>query len=159
MKLKQVSFLLAFAMLGIRLGVAADSKSDSALVETLGAYSEIQKALAADTLQGVSDHAQALAKASSKITDAKAKKILKDEALQLERLTRSGETEKSKLAQARERFKKLSAPLVKIVQSKRPEGWIVVSCSMAKADWIQKDGPIRNPYYGKEMLSCGEKAP
>lgn len=31
------------------------------------------------------------------------------------------------------------------------------TCPMAKAKWVQKPGPIKNPYYGKEMLECGEK--
>ena len=29
--------------------------------------------------------------------------------------------------------------------------------TMAKAKWIQKPGTLRNPYYGKSMLDCGEK--
>jgi hypothetical protein len=31
------------------------------------------------------------------------------------------------------------------------------TCPMAKAKWIQKPGTLRNPYYGKSMLDCGEK--
>ncbi|MBG59484.1 MAG: hypothetical protein CMJ16_03400 [Peredibacter sp.] len=33
----------------------------------------------------------------------------------------------------------------------------IVSWSMAKAKWVQKKGDIANPYYGRKMLSCGEK--
>lgn len=31
------------------------------------------------------------------------------------------------------------------------------SCPMAAAKWVQKKGELRNPYYGKSMLECGEK--
>lgn len=31
------------------------------------------------------------------------------------------------------------------------------TCPMAKARWVQQPGSLRNPYYGKSMLDCGEK--
>jgi len=34
--------------------------------------------------------------------------------------------------------------------------YVEVYCDMAKASWLQMDRKIRNPYYGKEMLECGE---
>lgn len=32
----------------------------------------------------------------------------------------------------------------------------VVYCSMAPGRWLQPAGPVRNPYFGDEMLACGE---
>ena len=32
----------------------------------------------------------------------------------------------------------------------------VLHCPMAEADWLQLDRTVRNPYYGKSMLECGE---
>ncbi len=32
----------------------------------------------------------------------------------------------------------------------------VVYCSMAPGRWLQPAGPVRNPYFGAEMLACGE---
>jgi hypothetical protein len=29
-------------------------------------------------------------------------------------------------------------------------------CPMVRGSWLQKDETIRNPYYGKGMLTCGE---
>jgi hypothetical protein len=38
--------------------------------------------------------------------------------------------------------------------------YVVMTCPMAQADWIQTDKNVRNPYYGKSMLTCGApKAP
>jgi len=35
-------------------------------------------------------------------------------------------------------------------------GYYVVNCPMLKKDWVQISETIGNPYYGKEMASCGE---
>jgi len=57
----------------------------------------------------------------------------------------------------RESFKSLSEHYIKNVKSKDLKGLMIATCPMAKARWIQKDGTIANPYYGKSMLECGEK--
>jgi hypothetical protein len=57
----------------------------------------------------------------------------------------------------REEFKTLSEFYIKNVNKNELKGLIVATCPMAKARWIQKDGSIANPYYGKSMLECGEK--
>ena len=36
-----------------------------------------------------------------------------------------------------------------------PEGVRVAFCPMVKKPWLQDDGPLRNPYYGSQMLTCG----
>jgi hypothetical protein len=28
---------------------------------------------------------------------------------------------------------------------------------MVKKSWLQKNGPVKNPYFGKAMPDCGEK--
>ncbi len=57
----------------------------------------------------------------------------------------------------RKKFKELSASLEK---GELPQGYVVAFCPMADegngATWVQKEGEIKNPYFGTEMLSCGE---
>ena len=36
-----------------------------------------------------------------------------------------------------------------------PEGVKVAVCPMVKKPWMQADGTIANPYFGKEMQTCG----
>jgi len=36
------------------------------------------------------------------------------------------------------------------------EGVQRMTCPMASAPWLQKGGDTKNPYYGKQMQSCGE---
>lgn len=35
-------------------------------------------------------------------------------------------------------------------------GYYIVNCPMLKKDWVQNSEKIGNPYYGKDMASCGE---
>ncbi|MBC76152.1 MAG: hypothetical protein CME64_09065 [Halobacteriovoraceae bacterium] len=57
----------------------------------------------------------------------------------------------------RNSFKNLSQLFIGNGKNKELEQLQIMSCSMAKAKWVQKKGDIANPYYGKKMLSCGEK--
>jgi hypothetical protein len=51
-------------------------------------------------------------------------------------------------------FKPLSEAVAK---GDLPAGVVVASCPMYKGGsrWVQKDGEIKNPYYGSEMPTCG----
>ena len=64
----------------------------------------------------------------------------------------------NKIADVRNAFGKLSEALVAYldVQKRKPgAGLKIAVCPMVDKPWIQKDGPIQNPYYGSEMLGCG----
>ena len=64
----------------------------------------------------------------------------------------------AKIADVRNAFGKLSEALVAYLdaQKRKPgAGLKVAVCPMVDKPWIQKDGPIQNPYYGSEMLGCG----
>jgi hypothetical protein len=54
-------------------------------------------------------------------------------------------------------FKSLSEIYIKHGDKKEVENLQKATCPMASARWIQKKGELRNPYYGKSMLDCGEK--
>jgi hypothetical protein len=57
----------------------------------------------------------------------------------------------------RSSFKKLSEVYFENGNKKEFAKFEKATCPMAKARWIQKPGPLRNPYYGKSMLDCGAK--
>ncbi len=56
----------------------------------------------------------------------------------------------------RDSFKLLSEIYIKNGKSLENSELKIVKCPMAKARWIQKGSAIKNPYYGKKMLTCGE---
>jgi hypothetical protein len=60
----------------------------------------------------------------------------------------------SSLKEARAAFEKLSE-LAK-QKAARQSGYYIVTCPMLKKDWVQRSEKIGNPYYGKQMATCGE---
>jgi Cu(I)/Ag(I) efflux system membrane fusion protein len=52
----------------------------------------------------------------------------------------------------------LSASLINcLIQEQVQTGrYYALYCAMAKANWLQTDKTVKNPYYGESMLKCGE---
>jgi hypothetical protein len=113
-------------------------------------YIAIQKSLASDSMKGVDEHANAIAATTS---SADNKGLPQDTAKQAEAVAKSKD-----IKVARQAFKPLSASLVKyLAQNKAGKGvYHEAYCPMAKASWLQTEKEVRNPYYGKSMLDCGE---
>jgi hypothetical protein len=61
------------------------------------------------------------------------------------------------IEELRTSFKELSKVYMANGNKKEIEGLQKATCPMAEAQWVQKKGDLRNPYYGKSMLECGEK--
>lgn len=57
----------------------------------------------------------------------------------------------------RSSFKNLSLVYLEHGNKKELKDLSTATCPMAKAKWVQKNTSLRNPYYGKSMLECGEK--
>lgn len=128
---------------------AADGKLPSPLQTALEDYSKIQSALATDSLKGA---AEASASLSESVQNDKTGFLpieLKSQALTL--------SKSSDLKTARNAFKPLSATLIALLSSQPAKSgrYFEANCPMAAASWIQTDKPIKNPYYGSSMLTCG----
>ena len=133
---------------------AEEKKRDDALMEpvksVLDHYLAIQKELAKDSIKGVDEHANAIAKA---VKGDNMKMLSPDVAAQGEALAKAND-----LKAAREADKPLSASLIKyLADNKAGKGmYHEAYCPMVKASWLQTEKTIKNPYMGKAMLSCGE---
>jgi hypothetical protein len=148
------STLRLFAALSLIASPFAAPAADDPLMEpvksVLNNYIAIQTQLTKDSIKGVDDHASAIAKA---VKGDEMKMLPSDVATQAEALAKAKD-----LKAAREAFKPLSASLVKYLADNKAgkgvyhEAW----CPMAKASWLQTEKQVRNPYYGKSMLDCGE---
>lgn len=121
-----------------------NAKTDAAMQKILPSYLEIQEKLASDSVEGLKEAAEVILVESKNLD----KKI----ATATKKIVAS-----KNIKEIRKNFKALSALVAHWVNESKPEGYEVVHCSMAEADWVQKKGEIRNPYYGSSMLSCGEK--
>lgn len=105
-------------------------------------YLAIHAALAKDRLNGVKASADKIAK------------VVGDTAIEASaRLLANARS----IAEARGQFRKLSRALIGHLKRNRVSnlGLIHVECSMGGGPWIQKSGPIKNPYKGAAMPACG----
>src|SRR5712691_3793914 len=147
-------FTLVVAALPLAAISAEDKKADDALMEpvksVLDYYLKIQGELAKDSIKGVDEHAAAIAKA---VKGDDMKMLSLEIAKQADTLAQAKD-----LKAARTAFKPLSASLVKyLADNKAGKGtYHEAYCPMVKASWLQTGKTIKNPYMGKEMLSCGE---
>jgi Protein of unknown function (DUF3347) len=145
--------LSLLAMTGVFLNTPLHAGDSPALMEpvksVLDHYLSIQVELTKDSVKGVEEHANAIAKA---VRGDEMKMLSPDVAKQAETLAKAKD-----LKATREAFKPLSASLVKyLADNKAGKGtYHEAYCPMAKASWLQTEKEVRNPYYGKEMLTCG----
>jgi Cu(I)/Ag(I) efflux system membrane fusion protein len=134
-----------------------------ALIDFLAVASGISQTLAADHLESFNQH---LAKLPA-ILEALQKEFHAPHRWSglIQRLaTQPAWTTEKDLASARKRFLSFSTVVVEWVQQLRKEtrefaGLKVYHCPMAPKPglWFQAKGPLRNPFYGAEMLTCGEE--
>lgn len=110
-----------------------------------------------DTLHGVREAAELLIPAARALKNENLSKQLQKSSRSL--AASAGEASgHSNIGQAREDLKQLSELLASYVKKNPQSDWAVFHCPMKKAEWIQKAGTeMQNPYFGKEMLTCGTK--
>jgi len=134
---------------------------DPRLDAALAAYFALHDALASDDLAGAQAHGLHAAAALAAWLDGAAGLAAPDaEAVRdaLPTLTTAAD-----LAAARVAFGHVSAPLARLVATAAP-GLAVerARCGMAQGVpeqgiWLQRPGPLRNPYFGSAMLACGTR--
>lgn len=142
---------------------AAESQP-KAIAQFLTAADGISQALAGDSLEAFNQQTAGLFKALPGLQQSLPASHRCKPAL--DRIAALGQGQSSKdLAEARKRFLPLSTNLVEFARQlpkDKPEYETlkVYHCPMAPPPglWIQLKGPLRNPYYGAKMLTCGEEA-
>jgi hypothetical protein len=152
MKIKTVGMLLAAAA-SLLLNINTRAADSSALMEPVKSvynhYLKIQTALANDSLKGVPEEADAIAKA---VQSDSMKMLPETVATEAEVLSKA-----SDLKSARAAFKPLSDSLIKyLADHHAKDAYVEVYCPMAKASWLQADKNVNNPYLGQDMSTCGK---
>lgn len=141
---RRVALLSSLVVLFVLAGCAARTPSlqtpaaPAGLDIQLAEYVEVQEALAADNFEEAKTQLEEFAHVTDSATRALALHAL--EAGDIE-VMRAG-------------FKPLSETLA---ARELPQGFARAYCPMYDhgAPWVQRDGPVRNPYYGSVMLTCG----
>jgi hypothetical protein len=134
------SFLFTCAALVTSL-CAAEEKTPACSCELVSGYIEVQTALAADDLAATRAAAKSFAK------------VANEDGLTPMEINAQAIAAATNLKEARAAFKKSTDDVIPLVE--RDESFVVMHCPMAKADWVQAKGEVRNPYFGKAMLTCG----
>jgi hypothetical protein len=116
-------------------------------------YLEIQNALADDSTANIKANAASIATAATAL-GAPAMKI-DTAALQLSAAAEAADPD---IGDVREKFGLLSEAIDTYMTGLKltpPAGVHVAFCPMANKPWMQKGEALANPYYGKEMATCG----
>lgn len=146
MKLLVRSALIAtFVLLGT-LGTRAGDP----LISMLDPYFRIQSALSDDKTDGVKADATTIATTARTLGAAGTEIVQAADAL-----AGAGD-----LVAARTAFGKLSDAVIAYSESTKAsagDGVTAMVCPMSKKQWLQKGEKVANPYFGKSMLTCGEK--
>lgn len=143
------AFLLAIGLLAAPSAFAADDTPFTAMAQH---YEAVWQALSGDTLDGVADHAEALAQiAETGDHPAKAREAVPEIVEHSRSLAAA-----SNLGAARDAFGELTKPMVRYRKTVGADHLQVAYCPMLKKAWLQPEGDLANPYYGSEMLTCGE---
>lgn len=135
---------------GLLAAPAASGAAADPLQAVLEPYFRIQSSLSDDTIDGVRADATAVAEAAGALGEPGVPIARAAGAL----------SAAADLAAARLAFGTLSDAVVTYADAAGTaagDGVHVMFCPMVDKQWMQKGEAVRNPYYGKSMLACGEK--
>lgn len=136
--------------------------------EMMEHYMNIAEALASDSLEGVSEDAQAIYQLTMNMNSIPKDHLVEGTLKNLNGFIHGTMHPAEKLGmstditEARERFKEMSIAIISTARLLAPEEFNNLEvyrfyCSMAPGSWYQRTPELRNPYYGSEMLECGER--
>jgi len=141
-----MSRLMIIALVLVALVVVAvPAQAADVPAPLLDAYLKIGTTLSADKVEGVPAAAQAIA--------AEAKKLGAPGAATLAAADKIAAA--ADLKATRAAFGDLSDAVIALAGT-APGGAKRAYCPMVKKYWLQKGEKIENPYYGSQMLRCGE---
>jgi hypothetical protein len=132
------------------LCAAISARAADTIASVLTPYFRIQTALVDDRIDTIKNDALLVAQEAGGL--GAAGKPIEEAATALSQTTDIGA--------AREAFGRLSDAVIAYADgTKASPGADVatVYCPMVKKSWLQKNGDVKNPYFGKAMPGCGEK--
>jgi hypothetical protein len=144
--------LPVFVLVMLAAAALVRLEASESLKAIVGSYLQIQAQLAADKIDDIKGPARAIA--AQAVTMGQAGGAIGKAANAVEQ---AGD-----IKAARDAFGTLSDA---VLAAAKAEGWKdlggvrLAFCPMANKSWLQKEEQIRNPYYGSQMLTCGEFKP
>ena len=133
--------------------------------EAVNAYLQLKNALTTDNGNDAATAGKQLHEAVLKLDNASftadQKKVYDDVKDDIKEHAEHISTNAGKIAHQREHFDMLSKDMIDLVKVVKPSQTLYKDhCPMYNdnkgADWLSEVKDIKNPYYGKKMLECGE---
>ena len=134
--------LFVFALTFVVAGTCMSAEVANGIVAP---YLHIQMALAHDSTDGLAEAARTIAAEAEQ---------LGDDAIMIG-ATAQAIAAATDITTARAAFGPLSDALITYGEEVGFGDLKVAYCPMADKSWVQKEGSIRNPFYGASMLTCG----
>ncbi len=140
---------------------AQDQIAGTSVNSVITAYLGVKNALAADNNEAAKSKAKELLAA---VTAVQPDKFTANQktiwAANVDKLQFDSRhiSESAALDHQREHFASLSKNLFNVVKGLKLNTTVVYYqyCPMKKASWLSETSAIKNPYYGKQMLTCGK---
>ena len=141
------------------------SIQNASVDEAVNAYLQLKNALTTDNGDGAATAGKQLHEAVLKLDNAPftadQKKVYGDVKDDIKEHAEHISTNAGKIAHQREHFDMLSKDMIDLVKVVKPSQTLYKDhCPMFNdnkgADWLSEVKDIKNPYYGKKMLECGE---
>ena len=160
--MKKIFLVVAFiATTFVQQGLAQDSTKTNQLSALLNAYYGIKNSLVSSDAKTAATKAGELVKAINGVdmkalseTDMNTFMPLQDKlAFDAKHIS-----ENNGIAEQREHFSSLSNNIYKLAKAVKLSAEPVYQeyCPMKKMYWLSSEAAIKNPYYGKAMLTCGK---
>jgi hypothetical protein len=156
------SIILSFTLLiAFTTAKAQDLTANAAINKVITTYLGVKNALTADNNASTKTSAKELLTAvtavpADKLTPEQ-KKIWTAYANKLEFDSRHI-SESDAIDHQREHFTSLSKNMYEMVKGLKLNSTTIYEqyCPMKKATWLSETSAVKNPYYGKQMLTCGK---
>ena len=150
--MKKLIFTALFSIFSI-FNLSAQ-KSDASISKLYQDYIVIKDALVTDNSDGASKAANDFIKSASMIDY----KVLSEGNLDLLRKNASLIADSRSIETQRESFGQLSNNMIALTQEYKlaDKSVFVQYCPMADASWLSAENAVKNPFYGKSMLTCGK---
>jgi len=159
--MKKIFLLVAFMATALTLQLFAQDTKTSPLTPLLTSYYDIKNALISSNSTDAATHAGEFLKAVNGV-DMKSLPAADMNAFMLfqDKLAFDARhvSESKDIAHQREHFANFSANFFKLAKAIKLTRQPVYYdyCPMKKSYWLSADATIKNPYFGKQMLTCGK---
>ena len=149
--MKKIIFTALFSVFSI-LNLSAQ-KNDASIAKLYQNYLNIKTALATDNSDDASKAANTFIKSASMVDY----KVLSEGNLDILRKNAGKIADSRSIETQREFFNGLSQNMISMTKNFKfsDRSVFVKYCPMAEASWLSAEKEIKNPYYGKSMLTCG----